>query len=380
MRRVLEHVSTWMRSAGLDVRLDPASNVIGRRSSSQAGAPALVIGSHLDTVPNAGKYDGVLGVLLGVAAVQALGCRRLPFAVEVVGFSEEEGVRYRSPYIGSSALSGRFDKALLDRRDERGIAMADAFRAFGLDPDNVAQATYRPGSILAYFEAHIEQGPVLDACDLPLGIVEAIAGQSRLRVAFEGHAGHAGTSPMTLRRDALPAAAELILEVEQQARCVPELRATVGSIAVEPGATNVIPGVATLSLDIRHAEDEVRSKALAGLLDRAGEIAVRRQLTFRVVEAEHHNAVPADSQLTGMLASAVADAGLEARRMVSGAGHDGAIVAAIAPMAMLFLRSPGGASHHPDEAVHLGDVRTALDVILRFIDKLATSRLPAGER
>jgi allantoate deiminase len=373
MHRVHEHLSGWMRGAGMEVRLDPAANLIGRLAASGGGAeaPILVIGSHLDTVPEAGKYDGALGVLLGVAAIEALGGRRLPFAVEVVGFSEEEGVRYQTPYLGSLALSGRFDPALLGHVDPDGVSMADAFRAFGLDPRQIAKAAYPPGRVLAYLEAHIEQGPVLESWDLPVGVVTAIAGQSRLRVGFEGRAAHAGTTPMDLRRDPLPAAAELVLEVERLARSVPGLRGTVGMIASSPGVLNVVPGLATLSLDVRHAEDEVRERAVAGLLARGSEIARCRGLVFRVDQEQQNRTVPADSRLAGLLASAVEGAGLTSRRLVSGAGHDAAVMAALAPMAMLFLRSPGGISHHPDESVLPDDVRIALDVMLRFLDAFA---------
>ncbi len=380
MRRVHDHLRGWMRDAGLDVRLDPAGNLIGRHSAAKPGGPALLLGSHLDTVPDAGKYDGALGVLLGVAAVKALGGRKLPFAVEVIGFSEEEGVRYRTPYIGSSALSGKFDPVLLERFDAGGVTMADAFRTFGLDPDQVAGAAYESDAVLAYIEAHIEQGPILEAWDAPVGVVEAIVGQSRLRVAFEGRAGHAGTVPMELRQDPLPAAAELILQVERVARSVAGLRGTVGIVAAQPGAANVVPGAASLSIDVRHADDRVREWAVAGLLDHGHEIAARRGLAFQVVEAEHTHAVRADPRLVDRLAAAVAAAGFEPRRLVSGAGHDAAVVATLAPMAMLFLRSPGGLSHHPDEAVLPGDVRIALDVLVRFIDALANDpiRPPGG--
>ncbi len=381
MHRVHEHLSGWMRHAGMEVRLDPAANLIGRLAASEGGAeaPVLVIGSHLDTAPEAGKYDGMLGVLLGVAAVDALGGRRLPFAVEVVGFSEEEGVRYRTPYLGSLALCGRFDPAFLGQVDREGVAMADAFRAFGLDPRRIAQAAYPPGRVLAYLEAHTEQGPVLESWDLPVGVVTAIAGQSRLRVGFEGRAAHAGTTPMDLRRDALPAAAELVLEVERLACSVAGLRGTVGTIASAPGAANVVPGSASLSLDVRHTEDEARERAVAGLLAHGSEIARRRGLVFRVDQAQHNRTVPVDPHLTDLLGAAVEGAGITPRRLVSGAGHDAAVMAALAPMAMLFLRSPGGISHHPDERVLPGDVRIALDVMLRFLDAFAADvRSPGG--
>jgi allantoate deiminase len=367
LRRVHGHLAGWMRGAGMDVRLDPAGNLIGRRPGPSPDAPAVLIGSHLDTVPDAGRYDGALGVLLGVAAVQALGDQRLPFAVEVVGFSEEEGVRYYVPFLGSAALAGRFDPAWLSRCDRGGVTMADAFRAFGLDPARVADAAYPADSILAYLEPHIEQGPVLEEAGIPVGVVTAVAGQSRLRVAFEGRAGHAGTTPMGLRRDALPAAAELVLDVERLARSVDGLRGTVGTIEARPGAGNVVPGSVSLSLDVRHADDSVRERAVADVLGRAVAIATRRGLAFRVVEAEHHRAVPTDPGLTDRLASAVAGAGVEPLRLVSGAGHDAAVVAAVAPVALLFIRSPGGVSHHPDESVLPDDVRTALDVTVRFL-------------
>ena len=359
----------WMAAAGMTARVDAAGNVLGRYSAAGgvAGAPTVLIGSHLDTVPDGGKYDGALGVVLGVAAVRALGGRRLPVAVEVVAFAEEEGVRYRTPYLGSLALAGRFDPTLLDLVDASGVAMADAFRAFGLDPAAIPAAAAPPGRYAAYVEAHIEQGPVLEAWDLPVGVVEAIAGQSRLRVTFEGRAGHAGTSPMGLRRDALAGAAELILAVEAEGRAVEGLRATVGSIAAEPGASNVIPGAATLSLDVRHARDEVRAEAVAGLVGFARTVADRRGLGFRVDREQHFPAVPADPGLVDRLASAVQGSGVTPRRLVSGAGHDAAVLASIAPMALLFVRSPGGVSHHPDEAVLPGDVRVALAVLTRFL-------------
>ena len=380
MRRVHQHLSGWMAEAGMGVRLDQAANLIGRRpvGDSGADAPIVMIGSHLDTVPDAGKYDGILGVVLGVSAVRALGSRRLPFAVEVVGFSEEEGVRYRTPYLGSLALSGRFDPASLGLLDDDGVTMAEAFRRFGLEPGRIADAACPPGRIAAYLEAHIEQGPVLESWGLPVGVVSAIAGQSRLLVTFEGQAGHAGTSPMDLRRDALTASAELVLAVEALARSVEGLRGTVGSISASPGASNVIPGSVSLSLDIRHAEDGIRDRAVASLLGRSREIASRRGLEFRVDRAQHHRAVAADPALSDLLASAVLDSGVEPRRLVSGAGHDAAVMASLAPMAMLFLRSPGGISHHPDEQVMRSDVRLALEVVIRWLFAMAAVVLPTG--
>ncbi len=378
MKRAVDHVAAWMRQAGLVVRLDAAANVIGRLDGSVPDAPAVVVGSHLDTVPNAGRYDGILGVLLGIAAVEVLGIRQLAVPIEVVAFSEEEGVRYRAPYLGSLAFCGRFDRSLLDRVDARGVTMSDAFRDFGLDPDAIGEAARPRGSVAAYVEVHIEQGPLLESWNVPVGVVEAIAGQSRLRVSFEGEAGHAGTSPMDRRRDPLPAAAELVLEAERLARSVDGLRGTVGSIAAEPGASNVIPGRVSLSLDVRHADDAARERAVADLLGFAGAVAARRGLDFRVDHEEHHRAVPADDRLSDLLASAVREAGIEPRRLVSGAGHDAAVMASLAPMAMLFVRSPGGISHHPAESVRRDDVEVALDILIRFLDAVCSGPSTTG--
>jgi allantoate deiminase len=371
MRGVHERLSAWMQRAGLTVRLDSAGNLIGRYPAARPDAPVFLLGSHLDTVPDAGKYDGVLGVLLGMAAVQALNGQRLPFAVDVLGFCEEEGIRFRTPYLGSRAVCGCFDAALLDRTDAAGVSLAAALRDFGLEPARLPEAAYPPGQVLGYLEAHIEQGPVLGSRDVPLGVVEAIAGQSRFWLRFEGKAGHAGTLPMDLRRDALTAAAEFIVAVEEHARACDGLRATVGTLTVAPGAVNVVPGSARLSLDIRHPLDAVREQATAALLERAAALSDRRGVALLVDHAEHHAAVPADPRLTGLLEASARAAGYAPLRMVSGAGHDAVVMARLTPMTMLFIRSPGGVSHHPDEAVLPGDVRAALEVLVAFLHRLA---------
>ncbi len=383
MHQVHALLAGWMADAGMTVRLDAAGNLIGRyvaEDDEADTAPAILIGSHLDTVPDAGKFDGMLGVLLGVAAVRALreADRRLSFAIEVVGFSEEEGVRYRTPYLGSLALAGQFDPALLNLTDASGVLLADACRRFGLDPDRIGDAAAPPGRYLAYLEAHIEQGPVLEVVELPVGVVSAIAGQSRLSVTFEGRAGHAGTTPMEGRVDALPAAAELVLAVESLARSVDGLRGTVGSIQARPGASNVIPGSVTLSLDIRHPDDSTRMKAVDAILAKGDEIADNRGLNFETDRRVDHPAVPADPALTDRLAQAVQALGIEPLRLDSGAGHDAAVLGAILPMTMLFVRSPGGISHHPDERVDHADVAVALDVIGRWLADLASSTTPGS--
>ncbi len=371
MRRLHDLVSAWMQGARMSVRRDAIGNLIGHYPGSADNAPVFLIGSHLDSVPNAGRYDGVLGVLLGIAAVQSLSGRRLPFAVDILGFSEEEGVRYRAPYLGSLAVAGRFDPTLLERTDANGVSLATAIGAFGLDPAQIPAAAYPRERLLGYLEAHIEQGPVLEKLNLPVGVVEAITGTSRLWAGFQGKAGHAGTLPMEDRHDALTAAAEFVLQVERYARSVDGLRGTVGTLSVTPGAVNVVPGAADFSLDIRHALDAVREQAVARLLRQAEAIATERRLRFHIEYAEQHPAVKSDARLTESLSSAVQAVGFPAHRMVSGAGHDAAVMAGLTPMAMLFLRSPGGVSHHPDEAVLTADVRVALEVIVNFLHRLA---------
>ena len=371
MHEVHARLADWMRQAGMAVRLDAAGNLVGHCEAARADGATFLIGSHLDTVPDAGKYDGVLGVLLGVAAVQALGGRRLPFAIDVLGFCEEEGIRFRTPYLGSLAVCGRLDGAILERVDGNGVSLAEAQRRFGLDPARLADAAYPPGKVLGYLEAHIEQGPALDTLQLPLGVVEAIVGQSRCWLRFVGEAGHAGTLPMELRRDALAAAAEFVLTVEGHARSVDGLRATVGSLAVEPDAANVVAGLVRLSLDVRHPQDQVREQATAALLEQAAAIAGRRGVALQIDPLQSHAAVPTDPRLTELLAQSVAAAGYPVHRLVSGAGHDAAVMAAVAPMTMLFVRSPGGVSHHPAESVIPGDVTAALEVMVSFLHRLA---------
>ncbi len=371
MSRLHVRLAQWMKEAGLVVRLDAAGNLIGRHDGLRPEAPVFAIGSHVDTVPNAGKYDGMLGVLLGLAAVRALKGRRLPFSVDVIAFSEEEGVRYRAPFLGSLAAAGRFDRELLERTDAAGITMADAFRSFGLEPSRIDDAAYPAGGLLAYLEIHIEQGPVLETWGEPAGVVEAIAGQSRMRALVRGRAAHAGTTPMDGRRDALAAAAAIVLEIERVARSKPGLRATVGAMAVEPGASNVIPETARFSIDVRHAHDPIRVAAVGEILAAARAIAAERGVAFRVTEQADYSAVLADPVLSGWLGEALAATGHAARRLVSGAGHDAGVMAAVAPMAMLFLRSPGGVSHHPDERVLREDVAVGLEALVHYLDILA---------
>jgi allantoate deiminase len=367
MRAVHERLGAWMEHAGMKVSIDHAGNLRGRYPSSSGDGPRLLIGSHLDTVPHAGAFDGVLGVVLGVALIELLAGRRLKLEIEIVGFSEEEGVRFGVPFIGSRALIGEAGAELLARRDVAGVSVADAITAFGLDPARIGEAAQ---DALGYLEFHIEQGPVLEDRNLPLGVVQAIAGQSRLDVVFEGKANHAGTTPMALRRDALAGAAEWIGAVEREAQAVSGLVATVGRLDASPGAGNVIAGSARASLDVRHAADTARCQSLARILEQAGEIATRRFLNVSWEQRLDQPAVPMDPSMTLLLDHAVAQAGHPVHRMTSGAGHDAMIVARRMPVAMLFVRSPGGISHHPDEAVLAGDVAAALETGMCFLANL----------
>ena len=363
----------WMEDAGMTVTRDAAANLRGLYPATTPAAPRLLIGSHVDTVPNAGAYDGVLGVILAIALVRALGGRRLPFAIEVIAFSEEEGVRFGVPFIGSRSLIGALDESILSRTDAQGISVAQALRDFGTSPAVAAELTAPP---FAYLEFHIEQGPVLDSLNLPLGIVTAIVGQTRCEVAFHGEANHAGTTPMHLRRDALAAAARWTSIVERIARMTPGAVATVGSLHVHPGAANVIPGEARATLDVRHADDATRRALAAQLCRAAQKIAAHRKLEVTWRPYLDQPAVACDAALTASLQHAVQRSGIPVHRMTSGAGHDAMIVAAIAPIAMLFLRSPGGISHHPAESVRPADIEAALAAGRHFLDALAT-REPA---
>jgi allantoate deiminase len=354
MHAVHDCLRTWMESAGMTVAVDHAGNLRGCYGAAHPH-PRLFIGSHLDTVPRGGAFDGILGVVLGVALVESLGGRRMTFQIEVIGFSEEEGVRFGVPFIGSRALVGDIDEELLAR------GVGDAITAFGLDPARIEEAKAGPDA-LGYLEFHIEQGPVLDSLHLPLGVVEAIVGQSRGDVVFEGRANHAGTTPMNLRHDALAGAAEWISVVEREARTIPGLVATVGRLDVLPGADNVIASSVRTSLDVRHAEDAVRREALSSLIDCARQIAARRGLTIRWEPRLDQPAVAMDPGLMSLLPPA--------HRLTSGAGHDAMIMARRMPAAMLFLRSPGGISHHPDETVLAEDVAGALEAGMEFLERL----------
>ena len=368
---VHREITAWAEAAGMAVRVDGVGNIIAARRGRDPNPPALLIGSHLDTVPDAGKFDGILGVMLGLAVVELLGGDPLPFALEFVGFSEEEGVRFAMPYIGSKAFVGQMTPEMLEQRDRSGITVAQVLRDFGIEG---IPSTFDRSRYLAYIEPHIEQGPVLEQLDKPLGIVSAVVGQSRRRVRFLGQAAHAGTTPMSARRDALAAAAEWIGNVERIARAVHGGVATVGRIAASPGASNVVAGEVEASLDVRHSDNDVRRRMLAQILASGPDIAAARKVRFEDLGANDHPTVPMDLQLRALLAQSI---GTDAIEIPSGAGHDAAILAPHIPSCMLFIRSPGGVSHHPDERVLPADVEAALAVMLRFVRQLAQRYNPA---
>jgi len=370
MRRAHEQVGAWMREAGLGVRTDAAANLIGRREGPAPGAPTLVLGSHLDTVADAGAYDGSLGVLVALAAVER--CGPLPYAVEVVAFSDEEGVRFGTAYLGSRAFAGTFPAELLDLADAFGVTMAEALRTCGGDPDALAGVARAGEPLLGYVEVHIEQGPVLEARDAPLGVVSAIAGATRAEARFVGRAGHAGTVPMDARRDALTGAAEWALAVEATGRATPGLVATVGALQVEPGAPNVVAGAAAATLDVRHAEDAVREHAVAALRRSAEAIAAARGLDLVWTPRLQTPAVRVDGRLTALLGESITAAGYPLVSLPSGAGHDAVALADLTGVAMLFVRCAGGVSHHPDESVERADVAAAIDVLCALLRRLAT--------
>jgi allantoate deiminase len=389
MRKANKLVGSWMREAGMAVRQDAIGNLIGHypsrspesrvqspNSPESSGEKILLLGSHLDTVRDAGKFDGPLGVLVAIACVQRLFEKktRLPFAIEVIGFSDEEGVRYQSAYLGSKVMAGTFNPKDLTRSDANGVTMAEAIRSFGGNPDGLAAARLDPERLLGYAEVHIEQGPVLEQKNLSIGVVTAIAGQTRIKITFTGRAGHAGTTPMNLRRDALCAAAEFVLAAETVAKRRPGLVATVGEIAALPGASNVIPGQVRLSLDVRHPKDALRLSAVAELKKRAAAIAAKRTVLFDWQPVHQSPAVTCDRHLSSLLSKAVKHRQRKLVLLPSGAGHDAAAMAAITSVAMLFVRCKNGISHNPNESASAKDVGIAIGVMNDFINLLGAER------
>ena len=366
-------VGEWMGAIGLTVREDPVGNLIGRAEGSSRRAKTLLLGSHLDSVRDAGKFDGPLGVLMPIMALAELQRRgvKLPFAVEVLGFSEEEGVRFASAYLGSEGYTGRLSSRTLELRDGTGVSVGDALKEWGGGRFSLPKAAHKRGELLGYVEVHIEQGPVLTAKKLAVGVVSAIAGQCRFKLIWTGKAGHAGTTPMALRRDALTGAAEFALAAEQLARNPAGLVATVGALTVSPGAANVIPGQVVHTLDVRHARDGVRREALFALGRVAKRIAKQRGLSVAWQRTQDNCAVECSVGLTALLERSVKAVQGTSLSLVCGAGHDGVVMAALTPVAMLFVRCRDGLSHHPDEYASPADLKIGLRVMVDFLERMA---------
>ncbi len=368
-RRANDLVGRWMRDAGMAVRQDAVGNIVGRYEGVSEGLPAVIIGSHLDTVVMAGKFDGMLGVVTGIACVGALNRQghRLPFAVEVVGFGDEEGVRFHSTYLGSDAVAGNFEQSLLARRDAEDISLAEAMTAFGLDPARVGDAARQASDVLAYLELHIEQGPVLESQGLPVGVVTSIAGATRLTVHVTGEAGHAGTVPMGMRRDALVAAAECVLAVEKVCTDSPDLVGTVGQITAEPGAGNVIPGSVRFTVDLRAAVDSQRIAALDEVMAAFEGAADRRSVAIEIEKVHEAASVPCDAKLSDIIAGAIERHGWRVLHLPSGAGHDAAAMADLVSVGMIFVRCEGGISHNPAENITAADAEAGARVLLQVL-------------
>ena len=356
----------WMAEAGLAAGLDDVGNVVGRLPSGVPEAKTIIVGSHYDTVVNAGKYDGRLGILTALTVIEQLKSLdlQLPFNLELIAFSEEEGVRFSIPYIGSRAVTGRFDPGLLERTDAAGLRFADVVRAAGFDPGAIATLQRSRDRLQAYLEVHIEQGPVLLDRDVPLGVVTAISGGVRETVAITGTRNHAGSTPMDMRHDALAAAAEIVLQVERRCRGVPGLVGTVGRLEIPNAAINVVSGACTLSLDIRAADDATRDTAIADIHREIDRIAARRSIAVEITELMRMAAVPCSSRLRTRFADAIARAGLPLVELPSGAGHDAVMFDGLADVGMLFVRcGNGGISHSPLETVTADDADIAARVL-----------------
>jgi allantoate deiminase len=367
---------SWMRDAGMAAHMDAIGNVVGRYEGESPRLPCLMLGSHFDTVRDAGKWDGPLGLITAISCVSAINKRnlKLPFAIEVVGFADEEGVRFSSTLLGSRAVAGTFDESVLSASDETGITMRDAMLSFGLDPDHIGAAARVRRELLAYVELHIEQGPVLEKEGLSVGVVSAISGATRLSVVLTGMAGHAGTVPMNLRRDALAGAAECIVAIEEFCRSDTGLVGTVGYIHAEPGATNVIPGAVSFTIDVRTASDAHRRMAVADIVRQIESIAKRRNLTPRVDITHENRTVSCAPWLRSQIAEAVSDEGYDVFELPSGAGHDGMAMIDVADVGMLFVRCRDGLSHHPNEHVDTVDADAGARVLLKFIENFRAGR------
>ncbi len=378
-RACAAQLSTWMTECGFDeVRVDAVGNVVGVYLGTVPGARALLTGSHFDTVRNGGRYDGRLGILVPMICVRELhrAGRRLPFAIEVVGFAEEEGQRYKTTFLGSGALLGQFDPAWLAQRDADGISMRDAMAHAGLPAtvESIAALKRDPARYLGFVEVHIEQGPVLNELGLPLGVVTSINGAVRYAGEVRGMASHAGTTPMTSRRDAATAVAELALFLEQRARSEPNLVGTMGMLEVPDGSTNVIPGRCTFTLDIRATTDDVRDECTADVLAELYAICERRGVSVTIEETMRAAASPSSPEWQARWEQAVTAAGLPVHLMPSGAGHDAMKLGEVMPQAMLFVRGENaGISHNPLESSTADDIQLAIEAFANLLGQVAAS-------
>jgi len=373
-----DQLAAWMTEAGMSTRVDNVGNLFGRyEADTQATDPrTFLIGGHFDSVVDAGRYDGTLGILTGIAVVRHLHetGRRLPFAIEVAAFADEEGNRFHTSFLGSSPVAGLWDPAWLALEDDAGTPLEDAIRFMGGDPEAIGLDTIDPESVLGFIEVHIEQGPVLQDQNLPVAAVSSITGSLRATVEFTGMAGHAGTVPMALRRDALAGAAELVLAVERIGASERDLVATVGTLECSPGASNVIPGRVYMTLDLRHPEPGVREQAYAGVHAQAEEIAGRRALDLDWSDSPSFAETVCDAHVTETLREAIAGEGIDPLSLFSGAGHDAITMANICPVTMLFVRCRDGISHNPAESIDEADVEAVLRVLERFLLALPVPR------
>ena len=369
-KKVNDLVGNWMRLAGMVVWQDPIGNIFGRYQGNQNDLPVLMLGSHLDTVVDAGKYDGILGVATAIHCVAALHNRkkRLPFALEVIGFADEEGTRFQSTYLGSKAVAGTFDYAALDRLDTAGISMKEALISFGLEPEKIQHAARSADEIAAYIELHIEQGPVLENEKRVAGIVTGIAGSTRMTIRITGKAGHAGTVPFNLRQDALVAASECILAVEQKAKEHENTVATVGEISIQPGASNVIPGEAMFTVDLRSAKNHVRQNVEAELLQALETICRRRSVDIVINKTHDAPSINCSKNIIKQLENTFNQCGYPPRLLPSGAGHDAAAMSDLTDVGMIFLRCKNGVSHSPAEFVKQEDLNAGMKILLKFVE------------
>lgn len=371
-------IQQWMEEAGLQTRVDNIGNLRGRFETAMPSRKNFVIASHIDTVANAGKFDGPLGVVLGLELLEQIGKEKseLPFNLELIAFSDEEGVRFHTTYLGSKVVAGSFDTATLDKQDSAEITLQEAIKTIGGNPEKLKEDAIPSEDWIGYFEVHIEQGPVLYEKNIPVAIVTSIAGQNRIEITLKGMAGHAGTVPMNMRRDALCGAAEFILETEKYAQSLKgEIVATVGKLNIPNPASNVIPGIVTFTLDLRSANETTLETAEKKIKNLAGEISLKRDLELEWNLVQHTEPVSCSPKLNELLTEAIAETGYEVIKLVSGAGHDAVPISKIAPATMLFVRCFEGISHNPLENAEVKDIAAALQVSENFLQKLFQEHL-----